>query len=258
MDLRWLQPIPFAIPFTSMAKPPTSATPRSSPSSLTFSTAAATATCSRSYDRICRGSSAGLPIFRGSSARSRPDDQIFLIEAMGDSLADALQTARHLRELLATIAEPNVKLSLIDTLDGQGLRKLIVTARDLSGALEWTYAQCSLRLLELLGDDYLRRLIRHGDDLAFALNALAEESQSALLTSIGWARVAELTRNARDLALLLRAVPPSISVTLLDQYDRRQLVEIIGDRRAWTYLYNRIKADEAVQLLRKLGADDAL
>lgn len=187
-----------------------------------------------------------------------PDDQIFLIEAMGDSLADALQTARHLRELLATIAEPNVKLSLIDTLDGQGLRKLIVTARDLSGALEWTYAQCSLRLLELLGDDYLRRLIRHGDDLAFALNALAEESQSALLTSIGWARVAELTRNARDLALLLRAVPPSISVTLLDQYDRRQLVEIIGDRRAWTYLYNRIKADEAVQLLRKLGADDAL
>lgn len=67
-----------------------------------------------------------------------------------------------------------------------------------------------------------------------------------------------LTRNARDLALLLRAVPPTISLTLLDQYDRRQLVEIIGDRRAWTYLYNRIKPDEAVQLLRKLGADDAL
>jgi hypothetical protein len=187
-----------------------------------------------------------------------PNDQIFLIEAMGDSLADALQTARHLRELLATIAEPDVKSTLIGALDGEGLRKLIVTARDLSGALEWTYAQCSLRLLELLGDEYLRRLIRHGDDLAYALNALADESQSALLASIGWARVPELTRDARDLALLLRAVPPTISQTLLDQYDRRQLVEIIGDRSAWTYLYNRIKPDEAAQLLRKLGAEDAL
>lgn len=196
-----------------------------------------------------------LPLLMRTLAR---DDQIFLIEAMRDSLADALQTARHLRELLATIAEHDVKSTLIEALDGEGLRKLIVTARDLSGALEWTYAQCSLRLLELLGDDYLRRLIRHGDDLAFALNALADESQSALLASIGWARVPELTRDARDLALLLRAVPPSISVTLLDQYDRRQLVEIIGDRSAWTYLYNRINADEAVQLLRKLGANDAL
>ncbi|MBM3561909.1 MAG: hypothetical protein FJX16_08000 [Alphaproteobacteria bacterium] len=196
-----------------------------------------------------------LPLLMRTLAR---DDQIFLIEAMGENLADALQTARHLRELLATIAEPHVKLTLIDTLDGPGLRKLVVTARDLAGTLEWAYAQCSLRLLELLGEDYLRRLIRHGDDLAFVLNAIAEEPQNALLTNIGWARVAELTRNARDLALLLRAVPPTISLTLLDQYDRRQLIEMIGDRRAWTYLYNRIKADEAMQLLRKLGADDAL
>lgn len=186
------------------------------------------------------------------------DDQIFLVEAMGDSLADALQSARHLRELLATIAEPQVRLSVIETLGGPGLRKLIVTARDLSGALEWTYAHRSRRLLELLGADYLRRLIRHGDDLALALNALADDAQRALFDSIGFARVAELTRNARDLALLLRALPPAISATLLEQFDRRQLVEIIGDRRAWLYLYNRIRPDEAVQLLAKLGADNAL
>ncbi|MFO1125583.1 MAG: hypothetical protein U1E25_10065 [Methylocystis sp.] len=196
-----------------------------------------------------------LPLLMRILAR---DDQIFLIEAMGENLADALQTPRHLRELLATIAEPHVKLTLINTLDGPGLRKLLVTARDLAGTLEWAYGQCSLRLLELLGEDYLRRLIRHGDDLAFVLNAIAEEPQSALLASIGWAGVAELTRNARDLALLLRAVPPTISLNLLDQYDRPHLIEMIGDRRAWTYLYNRIKPDEAVQLLRKLGADDAL
>ena len=186
------------------------------------------------------------------------DDQIFLIESMGESLVDALQTARHLRELLATIAEPQVKLSLIETLGGSGLRALIVTARDLAGTLEWTYSQCCLRLLTLLGDDCLLRLIRHGDDLALALNALAEDSQRALLERVGFARVAELTRNARDLALLLRAVPPSISQTLLDHFDRQKLVEIIGDRRAWIYLYTRIKADEAEQLLKKLGAEHAV
>ncbi|HEY8123910.1 MAG TPA: hypothetical protein VIF88_00580 [Methylocystis sp.] len=187
-----------------------------------------------------------------------PEDQIFLIEALGESLADALETARHLRELLATIAEPQVRLTVINTLGGTGLRKLIITARDLSGVLEWTYAHRSRRLLELLGADYLRRLIRHGDDLALALNAIAEDAQSALLDAIGLARVAERTRNARDLAMLLRALPPTIGATLLDQFDRQQLLEIIGDRRAWIYLYNRIRPDEAGQLLSKLGADNAL
>ena len=182
-----------------------------------------------------------------------PDDQLFLIDAIGGKLADVLQHARYLRDLLATLAEANVEEKIIETLGTNGLRALIITPKELARVLEWIYGENDRRLIDLLGADYLRRIIRTGDELGIVLNGLDESGQADLIDKIGWARVVALVSDGRDLAYLMRALPASLSASLIDHYSREQLVDLIGNKIDWAYLYDRLEPAEAKNLLNKLG-----
>ena len=182
-----------------------------------------------------------------------PENQLYLIDAIGDQLAQVLQQARYLRDLLATLAVSEVEQRLIETLGGVGLRAIIITARDLAQALEWIYGRSDQRVLDLIGADYVRAIIRNGEDLGLVLNALESAGQAALIEKIGWARVIELAQNGRDLALLLRALPSSQSAALLDHFSREQLIALIGNKIDWMYLYDRLEPAEVTSVLNKIG-----
>ena len=186
----------------------------------------------------------------------RSEDQLFLLDAIGANLVNALHEARHLRDLLAMLSIPQVKQRLIETLGGEGLRAIILTARELANVLEWVYGDAGRRVLDLLGEDHLRRIIRHGEDLGLVLNGLDESAQTALIEKIGWTRVIELVTNGRDLALLLRALPAAISASLLDHYSRKKLIALIGNELDWEYLFDRIEPSETDRLLEKLGVNE--
>jgi hypothetical protein len=181
-----------------------------------------------------------------------PADQIFVIEALGPSLAGILREARHLRDLLATTAEVDVERRLLETLGAAGLRAVILTAEELGEVLEWTYGQCERELLDLLGSDYLRSMARSGYELACVLNAVDPAAQDRLLEQFGRDRVVALIHDGCDLAYLLRALPPAESGRLLDHFSREQLVEIIGNASDWKYVTQRLEPAEVEQLLRKL------
>lgn len=186
------------------------------------------------------------------------DDQLFLIAHLAGALPDILKDAARLRELLAFASEPEVKRKIIETLGADGLRALIVSARDLAGALEWVYGPIGGRMVELVGADFLKRHLRHGEDLALVFNSLSDAAQTQLIESIGFPFVVALIRTARDLALLLHAAPPDIARALIRHFSRAQLIEIIGDRASWRYLHARIRPDEAAELLQRLDAPHAL
>jgi hypothetical protein len=61
-----------------------------------------------------------------------PDDQLFLLEAVGPDLGKVLQSAKRLRDQLATMADQNVEETLLLTLGQPGLRGLSSRARGLS------------------------------------------------------------------------------------------------------------------------------
>lgn len=181
-----------------------------------------------------------------------PEDQIFMIETLGPRLAGILREARHLRDLLATMAQVEVEKRLLETLGAEGLRAVILTAEELGEVLEWTYGQCDQEVLDLLGIDHLRRMARSGYELACVLNAVDPEAQDRLLEQFGWDRVVALVHDGCDLAYLLRALPPAESGRLLDHFSREQLVEIIGNASDWKYVTQRLEPAEVEQLLRKL------
>lgn len=182
-----------------------------------------------------------------------PDNQIFLIAAIGNRLADVVQQSRYLRDLLAILAEDKVERKLIDMLGSDGLRALILTANELAQVLAWVYGANDQRVIDWLGAEYLRRIIRNGEQLSQVLNGLEQAGQADLVATIGWARVAQMIDNGRDLAFLMRALPAALSQSLIDQFTRAQLIDLIGNKNDWTYLYDRLEPAEVDLLFKQLG-----
>ena len=181
------------------------------------------------------------------------EDQLYLIQSIGPDLAEVLNSARHLRDILATMAEQKVEEALLTTLGRAGLQHLILTGAELAEVLEWVYGECDALALELLGDDYVRGLCRHATDLSAILHNLDFSLQARLLDRLGWPFVVGLVKDGYDLAYLLRALPPATSAGLLHHFSGPQLKELIGNATEWTYLYQRLEPAEAELLLSALN-----
>jgi hypothetical protein len=182
-----------------------------------------------------------------------PGDQLYLIEVLAPCLAGLIGDARHLRDLLATLADEAVEGRLLATLGEAGLRHLATNAAELSESLQWVYGSNDLLVLELLGADYVRRLLATSHDLSLVLHAIDESTQAWLLGSLGWERVVALVVDGRGLAHLLRALPASLGQQLLARYSPQRLVEIIGNARDWDYLCRRLEPAESAALYEMLG-----
>jgi hypothetical protein len=183
-----------------------------------------------------------------------PEDQIFLISAIGPALADVIQNARFLRDILATQAEQAVEQALLTTLGPAGLRRLISTGTELAEILEWVYGEQDALTLSLLGEESIRRLCRHAVDLSAVLHNLDFNQQASLLEQLGWPFVQGLVKDGRDLAALLRALPPESSARLLSHFAGPRLVELIGNASEWAYLYQRLEKAEAELILTRLAS----
>ena len=181
------------------------------------------------------------------------ENQLYLIQAIGPDLAKVMQSARHLRDILATMAEQRVEEALLSTLGQAGLQRLIMTGAELAEVLEWVYGDCDTLALDLLGQEYVRGLCRHAADLGAILRNVDFALQARLLEQLGWPFVTGLVKDGYDLACLLRALPPVRSEGLLKHYSGPQLKALIGNANEWTYLYQRLEPDEAELLLKALG-----
>jgi len=186
-----------------------------------------------------------------------PEEQQFLVEVMGPHLAGAIQHARGLRDLFATLADPRVEATVLDTLCGESLRRLIETPAQLAEVLQWIYGDCDRRALDLLGAAFLRGLLEDGDELGQVLHALEAESQLRLLDLLGWEHVLGVLHDERDLAMLMRALPAELSARLLDQLPPRRLRQLVPDDRHWRVVAPFLEADEITVLRGKLEAADA-
>lgn len=186
-----------------------------------------------------------------------PEDQVYLVEALGLRLVSVVREAGALRDILTTLAEITVEERLLETLGSDGLRTLIGTAEELSEILEWVYGDCDQLALQLLGTEFLKRLFQNGYELSLTLHSLDHACQQELIDMLGWEQVLSLVHNLRDLAYLLRALPSELSQRLLNHFTKEQLWEIIRDDRGWRYLYNYLEADEAAYLGKLLEVNDA-
>ena len=182
-----------------------------------------------------------------------PDDQIFLIQALQGNLAEIIQDASHLRDLLATLAEEKVETALLQVLGTDGLRSLVLTGEELAEVLEWVYGQTDELALDLLGLDYIKNLCREAVDLSAILRSLDAGLQSWLVDQLGWEFCLGLIQDGRDMAYLLRALPSATSERLLKHYEPAQLARLIGNSRDWKYLYQRLEPAEADFITQLLG-----
>jgi len=186
-----------------------------------------------------------------------PDDQVYLIDALGSRLVDVVQRSGALRDILATLAESKVEERLLQTLGSEGLRSLIGSAEELSEVLEWVYGECDQLALNLLGLGFLSRLFQSGYEFSLVLHSLDHRCQEELVELLGWERVLSMVHDRRDLAHLLRALPGGFSTRVLNHFGREQLWNIIGDERGWRVLRDYLEADEAAYLENLLEVDDA-
>jgi hypothetical protein len=178
----------------------------------------------------------------------QPDDQLFLVEALGDRLAEVVATPQALRDLLAGLADDRVEEALLRTLGGNRLRALIRTPGELAGILEWVYGTNDALVLELLGQDFLARLFQTGEELGLVLRAIDAARQEELLAMLGLEGVTALVRDERDLAYLLRALPSAVSRRLLEHFSDAVLTDLIRDECAWRYVQRFLEADELAYL----------
>ncbi len=186
-----------------------------------------------------------------------PDDQLYLIDAIGEDMLSVVQRAGVLRDILATMAESRVEERLLEALGAAGLRDLLDTAEEVAEVLEWTYGDCDRLVLEILGPDFLADIFASGHDLSLVLRSLERNSQRELLDSLGWERVVALVGDRRDLAHLLRALPSEISQRLLQEFDPKRLRQLVRDARGRRYLDNYLEPEEAVYLDQRPEASHA-
>jgi hypothetical protein len=180
------------------------------------------------------------------------DDLIFLFQALGLDLVDVMQSAGHLRDLLATLSDQRVEETLLSTLGTRGLQRLITTGTELAEVMEWVYGEQDALMLDLVGDKMLRHLCRSAANLSMVLRALNFDLQARLLEQLGWPHVIGLVDDARDLACLLRALPPAHSGQLLRHFSGQRLKELIGHAAEWEYLLQRLEPAEAELLIRRM------
>jgi hypothetical protein len=186
-----------------------------------------------------------------------PEDQMYLVEALGPRLVGVLQRAGALRDILATLAESGVEEKLLQILGVDGLRALIGSAEELAEVLEWVYGASDWLVLQLLGADSVNRLFQSGYELSLVLYSLDHARQKELIDMLGWDHVVFLVHDRRDLAHLLRALPADLSNRLLTHFSKEQLWAIIQDERGWRYLYNYLETAEADYLGKVLEVNDA-
>ncbi|MBE3073098.1 MAG: hypothetical protein IMZ67_08995 [Acidobacteria bacterium] len=185
-----------------------------------------------------------------------PDDQTFLIDALGGSLGRIVGSAAALREILAMLAEVPVEERLMEVIGRDGLRSLIMTAEDLAGVLEWVYGQCDRCLIDLLGREYTARLFQNGHEVSLVLRTLDQERQEELVGDLGWDRLASLVHDRRDLAHLMRALPPDASRRLLEHFPRERLSAIVANQRQWEAIARYLDAGEMASLRQRLEGGD--
>ncbi len=198
---------------------------------------------------IIRGPAGFMLVLKSLS----PQDQLYLVDALGPALADVIAEARHLRDLFAILSGAEVEQRILETLGTRGLRRLILTGKEMAQVLEWLYGQCDQLLVDLLGADYIRSIIRNADQLSLVLNSLDEAGEHDLIEKLTWPRVVQLIADGRELAALLRSLPPAESAVLLEHYSRQELTALIGNRHDWAYLYDRLEPAEIDTVLAKLG-----
>jgi hypothetical protein len=180
-------------------------------------------------------------------------DQVFLIEALGQDLPKILQDSQHLRDLLATLADVVVEEALITTLGTNGLHYLLLTIEELAEVLEWVYGQCDQLVLNLFGLDSIRRLCGNAAGLSDLLRSLDHGLQERLIEQLGWEFCLGLVCDSQDLTYLLRALPAASSERLLKHYTPSQLRDIIGNAHNWISLYHRLEPAEADYISNLLG-----
>jgi hypothetical protein len=178
----------------------------------------------------------------------QPDDQLCLVQALGDRLAEVVATPQALRDLLATLADERVEEALLSTLGSDRLRALIRTPAELGGILEWVYGHCDELALELLGPEFLARLLQTGEELSLVLRSLDATRQAELIDALGWHHVAGLLRDEQDLAYVLRALPSELSRKLLADFSDAKLADLIRYEHAWRHLRRFLEADELAYL----------
>jgi hypothetical protein len=186
-----------------------------------------------------------------------PEDQSYLIDALGPRLMSTVQKATALRDILVTLSETKVEDRLIETLGSEGLRTLVNSAEDLAGILEWVYGSSDHIVLQLLGSAFLRRLFQSGDELGLVLNSLDYPRQQELIDILGWEQVLALVRNRYDLARLLRALPGEISRRLLTHWTKEQLWDLVRNDYGWRSLQSFLEAEEVAYLSELLEVNDA-
>jgi hypothetical protein len=182
-----------------------------------------------------------------------PDDQLYLVDALGPDLRRVVRDALSLRDLLAALADVRVEQRLLQTLGSPGLRALIGSAEELAEVLEWVYGDCDRLVLDLLGARFLKGLFKSGYDLSLVLHSLDKTRQQELLDEVlGWDGVPSLVRDRRDLGHLLRALPGDLSQRLLSHVPAERLGRIVGGDEGWHYLHRYLEADEAAYLRQRL------
>ena len=180
-----------------------------------------------------------------------PDDQLFLIKALGQNLLKTVEKAAALRDILAFLSDDTVEMEIVKNLGTTGLQSLIQTPLEMAEILEWIYGDSEMTVLELLGREYVTSLFTTGEEVSLVLLSL-QENKAALLDIIGWEHIVRLIRNGRDLACMLRALPEDISKQLLEYYTGDQLRKLIRNKTDWEYLWNRLETKEADCILKLL------
>ncbi len=182
-----------------------------------------------------------------------PDDKLFLIRALGAELADIVNNAGALRDILAHLAVVEVEKALLNGIGSQGLRRLIRNPEQLAEVLEWVYGECDELALELLGAEFITGLIRNGSDLGLVLKALDHQRQERLIDMLGWDHVESLCHDEMDLAQMLRSLPATLGTRLLDGFEPEQLAAVVPDQRALERIVGFLETAERERLEALLG-----
>ncbi|MEI6502220.1 MAG: hypothetical protein WCP21_14485, partial [Armatimonadota bacterium] len=186
-----------------------------------------------------------------------PDDQLLLIECLGDTLPATVQRATALRDIMAMLAEEKVEEALLQTLGTKGLRGLIETPEQFAEVLQWVYGQCDALALDLLGAEFLRDLLETGQEISLALTALETSSQQKLLEALGWNHVTEALHDERDVRYLLQTLPCELSRKLLEAIPPTRLRQLVKGERDWRAVEPFLEASEQELLRSRLEASDA-
>ncbi|MHB9031512.1 MAG: hypothetical protein ACYC6L_00545 [Anaerolineae bacterium] len=185
------------------------------------------------------------------------EDQLYLINTLGESLGSIVDNARILRDILAMLSANDVEEALLRQMGGDCLRQLAASPGELANLLEWLYGDGDELLLRLLGDDVLRGLFSCGSDLSQVLAMINRPLQQELLMTLGWDQVILLIHNRTDLTSLLAVLPADSSSTLIAEMPVERLRRLRRNASSWREFTAALEQREIDLLRVKLGASYA-